>query len=197
MAKLRGKKKADFLRRMALGRKRAARKTTSRRKPATTRRKKATTKRRATRRTTARKAPVRRRRAKPEGVLSGLFRNAVPSVVGIVAAGTLARAIPAANTPAKRAMVTAGGALGLAMASKFIARNVPLRVVTPTAIKAVAAGMAVDSVFRGSTELRGKLDRLPEAARRPGGLLAGRRSTPTSSGSGSPFGMAAGVTSHN
>jgi len=183
---LRGKKKADFLKRMAAGRRKAARARSgsSSRKKAPARRKKATTRRKAATRRKTSAAPARRRtRRKPEGVLSAMFKNAVPSVLGIVAAGTVARAIPAANTPTKRAAVTAGSAFALSMFAPFLARNVPLRIVTPTIIKAVAGGMFVDSVFRGSTTLRAKLDRLPTAAKRPGGLLAGRRAQPAYAGS--------------
>lgn len=181
---LTGKKKADFLRRMRLGRLRKARGTTPKRRKAPAKRKAAARKpaarKPATRRATARKpaarrAPARRRSsARPEGVIAALAGNAIPSVVGIVLSGLTARAIPAANTPAKKAAVTGAAAVALAMASRFVARNVPLGVVNAGFVKAMAGGMAVDAVFRGTSTIRSNIQSLPEAARRSGGLLAGR-----------------------
>lgn len=157
-------------------------------------RKRRTTKKRATRKrktarrksttSTSRKKPTRRRRKRStEGEVVKLFKQTAPIVAGIVGAGMLARAGSGyANTPTKRALLVGGAALVGTLGATRIARMVPF--VNATVVRGAMAGFAADAIFRGTYSIRQNAQLLPAAARRPGGLLAGRpRTTRSARGS--------------
>lgn len=152
----------------------AKRRAAPRRRKAATKRRKAPARKKAVRRrrAPARKKAVRRKRRTAEGTVAAMVKTAVPIAVGITVAGMAARAVPAANTPLKRAAVTGAASVGLALLAPQVARSIPY--VSARHVTLAGVGMAVDSLWRGTTNIRATAPRLPDAARRPGGLLAGR-----------------------